>query len=1389
MNIPMLLPFVPVDRRHALYQGAPLPDRTRGAALFADISGFTPLTAALAAELGRQRGAEVVLDYLNPIYEALITELHTYHGSVIGFAGDSITCWIAEETEKTADECSTLHAASLSAVTCAFAMQNIMARMGHVITPGGKEITLSIKIAVAAGPARRFLVGHPRQQLFEALAGVTLERMAAAEHQAQKGDIMVSAEVIEILGDAITIAEWRTEEAETRRLFARVSGLPRPAQPHRWPQLPASALSPEQLQPWLAAPITERLLSGATYLAELRPATSLFLKFEGIDYDGDDAAGHKLDAFIRWVQEILDRYGGTMRQLTIGDKGSNLLAVFGAPVAHDDENARAIAAALELRTPSAELPFITPPQIGVSQGLVWAGACGGRLRCIYTVMGDEVNMAARLMGKAAPGQILVNQSVADDTMRSYEVESLGPMQLKGRAEPLAVSAITSKRQARLSALFNTPLVGREDFISSMHTLLHTPGQILRLEGLAGVGKSHLATVFAEQVAASGWQVTLGLCQSISQGAAYTPWRQLFAMALGISNTMPPEAQAAQVVERLTKVNSTWETRLPLLNELLDLPLPENDMTAALDPKLRQQALFALVAEILRTWAERQPLLLILEDVHWMDEASAALTVAIARALYHSPAALLLVQRPPLEEQRILPELEPLLKHHHLLLGDLSPEGVGALVRNRLGGDVEQLALDLILAQAQGNPFFTEELVDALCEAGYLVHREAEGKWQLSEPAFEALLDANCISKVEGNWQMVENPPLSATALDIPDSVHGTVLARMDRLPEAHKLTLKVASVIGRTFQLAALQSVHPSSPPREGLRAQIEAMGQRDFVRLETALEENPVYIFKHNTTQEVAYDTLLYAQRQELHGAVGAWYEHAYGTEQPLEALTLESPLAVHYPLLVHHWRNAGQPARERVYAGLAGEQAAKQYANESALRYFSRALELTPEMQPAARYKLLLGREGVNDWLSRRDQQAADLEALVALSDTLADEARHATVQLRYANYYRYIDAYPAALEAAQRAVAAAQVAADPLTETRATHEMGRIALMQGDYTTARTHLSQALDLARTHQNTLDEARSLYDLGSVYYQQQQYKEAQQQYHQAQERYHISSYRPGEIQCLIMFGALYYQHGEYTAAQTSYTEALALSRAIGWRYAETYLLGSLGNSTFDLGDYIAAQSYHESAHMVAQSINYQYQEAVSLDTLSLIHHLQEHHARARDYAERALALNQQIGDRRSEGYSTNHLGLALTGLGDFVAAQTAFEEALAIRRKLEQIALTMDDLAGLARVALARSNRAGAYAQVQEILSWLAENSPDGIEFPVLVYLTCYKVLSANGTDPEMQARARDVLETGYQLLQKRARQIQDEVIRRQFLEQVPFNRALLEAWGLHRHDFPSQV
>lgn len=1372
-----LLPFVPIDRLHALAQGAAIPDRVQGAALFADISGFTPLTGALAAELGRQRGAEVVLDYLNPIYETLIGALHSYRGSVISFAGDSITCWLEGDD------------GSLAA-RCAYEMQAIMATHALVSTPGGKQVSLSIKVGIAQGPARRFLAGDPAVHTFEALAGKTLERMAAAEAVAEKGEVVFSQEVIESLGLQSSVAAWRSGDDPAAGRFAVLARpFTLPVAPHPWPDLAPQALSVTQLRPWVDAPVLERLQGGATYLAELRPVVSVFLKFGGIDYDGDDAAGERLDHFIRWVQSVLNRYAGTMLQLTLGDKGSNLLAVFGAPVVHDDDARRAVAAACELRAPPERLGFITPPQLGLSQGLAWAGAVGGRLRCIYTVMGDEVNMAARLMGKAGAGQALVNQMIVAATGRYFQYRSLGLIQVKGRREPLPVSELVGKASGspvKLSALFQTPLVGREEVLTAMLGFLEAaregPGTVLRLEGPAGVGKSHLAAVFMAQAVQSGWQMVQGACSSTEQNTAYLPWRQVFTALLDLADP-EPASLARDLTAVLSPVNPAWQSRLPLLGDLLGQPLPETSLTAGLEPRQRREALFALAGEILQAWAARQPLLLVIEDVHWMDEASQALTIALARALTATlarcPAALLVVQRPPLSaDQPLLPELEVLEGYHPVILGDLAPEGVALLLHNRLGAPLSPLGCGLIFGRAQGNPFFVEELADALREAKYLVQKDET--WDLSPAALEALLDAGCLAKVDGEWQMVENPPLGAARLEIPDTVHAAVLARLDRLPESHKLTLKTASVIGRTFSLDLLHAVHPAGPPPGELAVQIQVAGQRDFVRLEAA-GEVPTYIFKHNTTQEVAYGTLLFAQRRELHGRVAGWYEQRYG-DRALAEQGLDTPLSPYFPLLAYHWQQAENVEHERVFAGLAGEQARRKYANESAVRYFSRALALTPVDDLAARWNLALGREDVYDVLGDREAQQGDLQLLTELIDQLGDERRRHRLLLRRARYADYTSATDLAFEAIRAAAGLAErwlavgVAADPLLlslQAETLHTWGRLLWKRSEYPQALAKLDQALAHAQAAGDRLQEGRCYLDRANVFSEQSNYPAALEQYQHARRIYREVEYQYGEIGCLINLGTIYYDLGNYTEAEAAYDQAIQLARSIGLRYPESYCWSLLGNIAFDLGDYSSAEEKHRRALANAQEIGNRIIQAASLDTLGLVYTFREEFSQAEACTQQAIAIQQAINRTRSLGYSFNHLGLARAGAGDLAGARLAFEQALEIRRSLGQHTLALDDWAGLARLALQAGDLLPARERAETILAAIAEHGIEGCEFPVWVYLTCYQALLA----ADQVSSARDALQAGLAILEQRAAQIQGETLRLQYLEQVPFNRELRAA------------
>ena len=441
--------YIPMDRRWALTRGEPLPDRARGAALFADISGFTPLTEALAKELGLQRGAEEVTRQLNQVFTALIDEVHRFRGSVIGFSGDAVTCWFDGDD-------------GVRATACALAIQRATTTLGTITTLGGTTIELAIKVAIVAGPVRRLLAGDPRIQQIEVLAGRTLTELARAERLAKRGEVLVDAAIAEAFGDQLTVAEWRIDPASGNR-FAVVQELTAPFQSCPWPDLPSDAIGETVARPWLLPSVYERVRSGKSeFLSELRPAAALFLAFGGLDYDEDERAGDKLDEFVRWTQAVLTRYDGSLVQLTIGDKGSYLYAAFGAPVAHEDDAVRAVAAALDLQSPPAELRYIADIRIGVGYGQMRAGAYGSPTQRTYGVQGRKANLAASLMQVASAG-ILCEEAIYHRAKARLNFEPLPPVKAKGQAEPVPV-------YRPVSTTMQSAINSRVDELSPAHQL-------------------------------------------------------------------------------------------------------------------------------------------------------------------------------------------------------------------------------------------------------------------------------------------------------------------------------------------------------------------------------------------------------------------------------------------------------------------------------------------------------------------------------------------------------------------------------------------------------------------------------------------------------------------------------------------------------------------------------------------------------------------------------------------------------------------------------------------------------------------------------------------------------------------------------------------------------
>jgi class 3 adenylate cyclase len=298
-------------------------------------------------------------------------------------------------------------------------------------------VSLGIKVTVVAGPARRLLVGDHQIQRIEALVGDTIDELAIGENLASRGDILVQATLAAELGQAVATGGWREDET-TGKHFALAVSLNEDVDPVPWPDSHLRTISDEQARPWLLSPVYDMVRNGrGGYLAELRPATSLFLKFDGLDYNQDDNVGAKLDRFVRWVQTVLARHEGYLVQLTFGDKGSYLQAAFGAPVGLEEHAARAVGAALDLQTPPETLGFCPQVQIGLASGQMRVGAYGSQARRAYGLLGDKTNLAARLM-QASEGRILCDEAVYQEARAHLSFDPLPSMTVKGKAQPVAV---------------------------------------------------------------------------------------------------------------------------------------------------------------------------------------------------------------------------------------------------------------------------------------------------------------------------------------------------------------------------------------------------------------------------------------------------------------------------------------------------------------------------------------------------------------------------------------------------------------------------------------------------------------------------------------------------------------------------------------------------------------------------------------------------------------------------------------------------------------------------------------------------------------------------------------------------------------------------------------
>ncbi len=917
------------------------------AILFADISGFTALTEHLAQK--GPVGAEELTQHLNTYFGQLIELITAHGGDIVKFAGDALIAIWPIFTPAAQNPSELFSAAVYRAAQCSLAVQQ---RLNAYEVAAG--VQLSLKLALGAGEILTMHLGGVFRRWEFLVTGAPLIQAGLAGSQARPGDILLSPEAWTLLQDRAVGAPLLSPPLTGSTSIApnggpkgvvQLKSLLEPPPPattftQSGELLPLDA-SPEVeagLRAYIPGAVFARLSAGQVgWLAELRRVTILFINLPDLDYEVPLAQAQKV---MQTLQTVLYHYEGSINKLSVDDKGVSLVAALGLPpLSHEDDAVLGTQAALAMQAELRQMGLRSA--IGVTTGRAFCGTVGHNQRREYTMIGDVVNLAARLMQAAdtpslspsstgGMGEVLCDATTYQAAQSYLNFEVLPPIKVKGKTEPVDVyRPLGQKEGARRQP---TAIVGREAeralLGSQLQTLLRGHGGVVVIEGEAGIGKSRLVEDLLRQAQAVNVTSLVGGGNDIDKSTPYHAWRPIFKQLFDLEALSDdPVVRRAHVLTQLEtkfapliaeattafmETASAWGRLAPLLNAVLALDWPENEITEQMTGKVRADNTHELLVGLLQQAVEQVhaaggALLLVLEDAHWLDSASWILTLLVAQRV--QPALLVLATRPMTDSPP--PEYGQLLHSpdtQRLTLDTLPLADMAALVCQRLGvASLPEAVAEFIYTETEGNPLFSEEYAYELRDKGYI--SVANGECHLTSQAADL------------------------KSLGMPHTVQGVITFRIDRLEAPQQLTLKVASVIGRAFEYETLHDIHPIASDKSKLADYLNGLARLDITQIE-APEPDLTYIFKHIITREVAYNMLLFAQRRELHRAVADWYEQTYPEN-----------LSPYYSHLVHHWRMADVPSKAMDYLEKAGEEALHSYANEEAVERFSEALALAEE------------------------------------------------------------------------------------------------------------------------------------------------------------------------------------------------------------------------------------------------------------------------------------------------------------------------------------------------------------------------------------------------------------------------------------------------------------
>ncbi len=1219
-----------------------------GTLVFADVSGFTAMSEQLS-ELGKE-GAEEITLLVNDFFERMVGISRMHGGDLIKFGGDALILLFSGSN------------ATQLAVHTAIEMQAAMVEFDQVETSKG-QFSLRMSIGVASGQVHMLSIGTSNKMDYMA-AGNVLARMDEAESISQSGQIVIDMETYQNLGvlekfEEIQPGYWllidSLELGSEIELFHPQSGTAESKSGTSIP-LDYSVSHLAALRPYIPMALFDHLVHGATgeaYQGSHRLVTVMFVNFYGLDEVIDLLGSTKpelilkiFNAYYCSIEEIIYQHGGTISRVDSYQSGHRILALFGALRAHDNDHQRAVLAAWEMQKrlelvnqevqallrEESSLTASIKQRIGINSGFVFASDVGSSNRREYTVMGDQVNLTARLMSVSEPGEILIGESTSKHLEPNVILDEKPAIQVKGKSKKVQRFSLVNIEEKDSSYIETSiPFTGREIELQLVRESIESVNQgqfeSLLIRGNSGIGKTRFMQEIAVIASENDYNDLSSFSQSFNKNMPYNAWLKVFNSIFNIEPHMDPnESVCVDLVKHaLNKINA--EVWAPLFGSILNLNIPESQMTRILDAKVRRQKIFDLTIDLLSHYAAPKPLLIRFDDVQWADPVSIDLIQHVIKEVPKNPILLIFAQRMD-EGMYDWADVNNLTE---ITLTELPDHACIQIAKDVVGkNELSEPVIELVLEKSAGNPLFIQEIMRTVKEKGFI-----------TEKTEDQLLESEELKEIE-----------------IPDSIHGLIISRVDRLPIDLRYLLQQASINGAEFSLSFLEGAFGLDTDREQLKPGVDQLVETGVIE---NLETDPLtYRFHHLTTRDVVYETISFRDRRRMHIQCGDYLE-----KNP------DIAGGDRIDLLAFHFFEGQSWDKAVEYNVLAGERAKTMFANESAIDAYSKVVEAVSvgEISEELLSIICSSKESLGEVFTLVGRYEDALENYNFAFENLCGEDDEFMLQIRQADLCRKIAEVYERQSEHEDAFSWIESGLDVVDLDAPTVERAKLYLLgaglyhrKGENDQAAEWIAESIKISEalySDEAIQAQAQAFYLRGAIQLRTGNLSLAVESCEKSRQLYLEIQDVIGEARASNNLGIALTDLGNWDEATRALEKSLEINQEIGNIHEEGFVANNLGNIYLYKGDWERALQLFRQSNRIWKRIGALLPDAVTLSNQAQAHIYLENWSEADHLLTQAAAIFKQVGSEDFTPEVERRIGELKYKTGDIESAKDYLESSL----------------------------------------------------------------------------------------------------------------------------------